>query len=202
MRELIRGMYIKKYYVYEHYLDGNLIYVGKGSGSRAVTFYKRNKKWKEIVGNRCSEIEVKIIESFDCYRKAELFEANLIFENRNERFLANLRIPKVKPTNLRIPKVKPKMRPNERVKGKYVQKMTENQIAEKINKVIKAHLDKPLTAEDKEKLSIELNLVNKRNEIAKWVPIKKILIEEGYSIADKTLTIDGRRRRVSIITEL
>lgn len=63
------------------------------------------------------------------------------------------------------------------------------------------YLNTPLTAEDKEKLSIELNLVNKRNEVAKWVSIKKALIEEGYSIVDKTLTIDGKRRRVSIISE-
>lgn len=63
------------------------------------------------------------------------------------------------------------------------------------------YLNVPLTAEDKEKLSIELNLTNSRNEIAKWVSIKKILSEKGYSIADKTLTVDGKRRRVSIISE-
>lgn len=183
MRELIRGMYEKEHYVYEHYLDGNLIYIGKGSGSRAVTFTQRNRKWKEIVGNRCSEIEVKIIESFDCYEKAELLEANLIFKNRNEKFLANLWIPKVKPNE------------------KLVQKLTEKQITEKINKVTKGYRNTPLTTEDKEKLSIELNLVNKRNEVAKWVSIKKALIEEGYSIVDKTLTVDGKRRRVSIISE-
>ena len=43
--------------------------------------------------------------------------------------------------------------------------------------------------------------MNKKNEVAKWVSIKKTLIEEGYSIVDKTLTIDGKRRRVSIISE-
>ena len=75
---------------------------------------------------------------------------------------------------------------------------------EHLNKTIlldTKYLNTPLTTEDKEKLSIELNLVNKRNEVAKWVSIKKALIEEGYSIADKTLTIDGKRRRVSIISE-
>lgn len=40
----IEKLYIKKYYVYEHYIYGNLIYIGKGSGCRAIDLYNRNTR--------------------------------------------------------------------------------------------------------------------------------------------------------------
>jgi hypothetical protein len=44
---------IKKHYVYEHWLDNECIYVGKGSGYRAYSLtVKRPKTWFEIINNR------------------------------------------------------------------------------------------------------------------------------------------------------
>ena len=63
------------------------------------------------------------------------------------------------------------------------------------------YLNTPLTAEDKDELSIELNVINNKNEILKWTSIRKMLSQNGYIVEDRKLTIDGKRRRVSIISE-
>ena len=58
-----------QYYVYAHILDGNLYYIGSNCGNnknynpnRAWDIHYRNKKYKEFVGERLNEVEVKILE--------------------------------------------------------------------------------------------------------------------------------------------
>lgn len=40
------------YYVYEHYLDNKLFYIGKGSGKRCFHYRDRSKRWNKVVGGR------------------------------------------------------------------------------------------------------------------------------------------------------
>ncbi|WP_028390544.1 hypothetical protein [Bacillus cihuensis] len=59
----------KRYYVYAHYLEGILFYVGSNCGTnkgmnpnRAWDISYRNKKYKNFVGDRLDEVEVEILE--------------------------------------------------------------------------------------------------------------------------------------------
>ncbi|HHX78228.1 MAG TPA: hypothetical protein GX695_00540 [Acholeplasmataceae bacterium] len=61
------------------------------------------------------------------------------------------------------------------------------------------YLEIPLISADKERLCNYLNLINSRGEIKKWRSIKKIIEKMGYIIVDKTLVINDKRTRVSII---
>ncbi|OHR68698.1 hypothetical protein HMPREF3291_08595 [Bacillus sp. HMSC76G11] len=58
-----------RYYVYAHVLDGIIFYVGSNCGTskgmnpnRAWDISYRNKKYREFVGERLNEVEVKILE--------------------------------------------------------------------------------------------------------------------------------------------
>lgn len=66
-----------KFYVYEHWLYGECIYVGKGRINRPLQFCKRNDNWKAIVGDNKKDIIVKIIEEFDTNKEALKFEQEL-----------------------------------------------------------------------------------------------------------------------------
>ena len=61
------------------------------------------------------------------------------------------------------------------------------------------YLNEYLNAEDKENLSIELNILNDKGKLIKWTSIKKIITNLGYEIEDKIITIDDKRARVSMI---
>lgn len=63
-----------KYYIYEHYLDNKLFYIGKGSGGRAFDLLSRSHLWKTKVLGRESEVEIKIIAGFHDNGHAESFE--------------------------------------------------------------------------------------------------------------------------------
>lgn len=80
-------------------------------------------------------------------------------------------------------------------------KATEDEMMKNTIVVDEKYLNTPLTSDDKEQLSIDLNIINSRNVLAKWTSIRKILSEKGYVIEDKTLTVNGKRRRVSFISE-
>lgn len=73
------------YYVYEHYLDGEIIYVGKGKGLRACS-EGRNSYWTMRVGNRINEVEVKIIGYFELEEDALFFERLLIRRRVSEGY--------------------------------------------------------------------------------------------------------------------
>ena len=61
------------------------------------------------------------------------------------------------------------------------------------------YLNKDLNTEDKENLSIELNILNDKGKLIKWTSIKKIITNLGYEIEDKVITVDDKRVRVSMI---
>lgn len=61
------------------------------------------------------------------------------------------------------------------------------------------YIGKPLLSKDKKSLYERLNIINKYGTISKWPTIKKLAEESGYVVADKLKTIDGKRRRVSVI---
>ncbi len=66
-----------KYYVYTHSLDGEIFYVGKGSGTRARRFTFRSEQWNEVVGNRVDNVESNIVCYFQSEKDAYDFETKL-----------------------------------------------------------------------------------------------------------------------------
>lgn len=73
-KDIIDKLYKSEYYVYEHYLDGELFYIGKGTKDRAINFLNRSEIWKDKVNKRESDIEIKIIAHFYDNVYAEAFE--------------------------------------------------------------------------------------------------------------------------------
>lgn len=69
------------YYVYEHWLDNQCFYVGKGSyiynRATAMRDSVRNEKWKNFVGNRKHDVVVKIIKEFEFESDAYDYEEAL-----------------------------------------------------------------------------------------------------------------------------
>lgn len=63
------------------------------------------------------------------------------------------------------------------------------------------YLNKELTKKDKDELCEELEIINSRGKISKWRETKSIIEKSGYTVEDKTSTIDSKRIRVSIITK-
>lgn len=73
-KDIIDKLHKSKYYIYEHYLDGKLFYIGKGTKERAINFSNRSKAWKIKVNNRETDIEIKVIAHFYDNLYAEAFE--------------------------------------------------------------------------------------------------------------------------------
>nr|WP_054549545.1 NUMOD3 domain-containing DNA-binding protein [Lysinibacillus sphaericus] len=71
-----------KYYVYIHKLNDEVIYVGKGSGSRKY-FAHRNKCWQKIVGENKSQVRIEIVKRFDNEEQAYKFEKELTLYYKN-----------------------------------------------------------------------------------------------------------------------
>lgn len=70
-----------KFYVYEHWLNGECLYVGKGSGKRAFDFKQRREDYKNLLCKFGDEIEVKIVKNFDNEEDALKFEKELQIEH-------------------------------------------------------------------------------------------------------------------------
>lgn len=66
--------------------------------------------------------------------------------------------------------------------------------------VLMKYLNRDLTATDKEKLCLELDIRNRNNHIFKWNKIKELLINEGYSIKETKKRINGKQIRFSVIS--
>lgn len=66
------------FYVYEHYIDNKIFYVGKGKGQRAYEFRDRGSAWMNRVKGRESEIKVKIVAYFEKEEDAYFYEENKI----------------------------------------------------------------------------------------------------------------------------
>lgn len=62
-------------------------------------------------------------------------------------------------------------------------------------------LNRPLTKEDKDSLCEYLNLFDERGRLLKWTRVKKLLIERGFKIQDKKITINKKRVNVTIVTK-
>ena len=57
------------YYVYEHWLDGKVVYVGKGKGDRALKA-SRNKFWKDVVKDNLFNVDV-VIKAYSIVEKTQ-----------------------------------------------------------------------------------------------------------------------------------
>lgn len=62
-------------------------------------------------------------------------------------------------------------------------------------------LNKPLERIDKELLCEDINIIDNKGRITKWRGIKIILEKSGYILEDRTLVIDGQRKRTTTITK-
>lgn len=65
----------------------------------------------------------------------------------------------------------------------------------------KKWLGKPLTTKDKQALCNELNRFNERGRLKRWNTIAKELIDQGYKINPKKITIDDKRQSCHIINK-
>lgn len=72
---------------------------------------------------------------------------------------------------------------------------------EKFQKIEKEWLDKPLTAEDKRKIAETLNIIRSKGQKGSWKTVSEALKEGGYKITDGTKNIDGKRKRITIISK-
>lgn len=80
-RHLIDTLYKidgKYYYVYEHWINNEIIYIGKGRGNRAYDFQRRSDKWIDLVAGREKSIDVVIKGYFKEEEEAFVYEELLI----------------------------------------------------------------------------------------------------------------------------
>lgn len=172
-------LYRKRYYVYEHYIDGNLFYIGKGQGGRAVEFWSRNDYWKRLVNGRYGDIEVRIVKVFEDESEAILLESKLLKLNIDNKHLTNQQFANYH-------------------RSQY-EKQTKEFIFNRIVEVIPEYLDRVLINADKTQLCEEINLIDINGRVIMWPTIKKLLIENGFIVNEKTKTINGKRSRIVII---
>lgn len=80
----------KPYYVYEHWLDGQCFYVGKGSyihnRAQALGDSVRNKEWRNFVGNRKKEVIINIVKDFYSEQDAYDYEEKLSIKRIKEGY--------------------------------------------------------------------------------------------------------------------
>lgn len=85
------------YYVYEHWLDGKVVYVGKGKGDRALKA-SRNDFWKDVVRNNLFNVDVVIKAYFKDEKDALDYEESLIYKHlKNNEQLTNIASGNIQP---------------------------------------------------------------------------------------------------------
>jgi hypothetical protein len=70
-----------RYYVYGHYMDGVLKYIGRGSGSRALFLGERNPAWEAAITD-CKAFEIAILSRHEAYSDAKDWENIMINMHR------------------------------------------------------------------------------------------------------------------------
>lgn len=74
---------------------------------------------------------------------------------------------------------------------------------EKALGVIERILGKYIDTKDKDKIAEELNIRRREDgRLVKWKKISEVLEKNGYKIENEQKTIDGKRKRVSIVTKI
>lgn len=76
-----------EFYVYKHYLDGKLFYIGKGKGLRCFEFKSRGSAWKNYVDGRENDVLVDIVRVFKSENEAFNFESNEIVTSKSEHLV-------------------------------------------------------------------------------------------------------------------
>lgn len=185
----IGDLYKTKYYVYEHLIDGNVFYIGKGTRTRAVEFGGRSSLWNAIVKERFDEISVNILANFESNSEAEDYEKRYIKRmSETGVMMANLQYNSKSNENLKVLGLS---------QSKSVLTINEN----KDIKIPKCYLDKPLEPYEKRKLCEILNLKDTSGRIAQWTSIHQILKKKGYEVENKQVRYGKKRVRISIIKE-
>lgn len=182
MSNIINQMYKTKYYVYEHYIEGNLFYIGKGKNCRATDLKIRDRShaWNNIVKNNQANVEVRIVANFDTDEAAIAYERKAI----KEAFEVETKLANVihnNNNNIRLPS-------------------TESDIASTIQTISNKYLNILLTTSIKKMFCNELNLINSSGRQVRWPGIKILLIDQGYKITDAQRVVDGKKQRISILS--
>ena len=200
------------HYVYEHKLDGKVIYVGKGTGYRAVSL-DRNVYWKALVGERVDEVDVEIKAYFKEENDALIYESILIDRYINENMkLTNIAMNSNIYEDYSYLEETIKEIIDKETKDKLKRAMSllikdetpiDVQILEREKSIgsIKRRLNKLLTVEDKKQIAEELNVKRKENgRLIKWTTIKRVLLDNWYDVNDIRKMVDGKRKSFSIIS--
>lgn len=61
------------------------------------------------------------------------------------------------------------------------------------------YLNTPLLSKDKQKLCNHLKIINNKGIISKWREVSKLIEKSGYTLENKTMTIEGKRTRITVI---
>lgn len=64
------------YYVYAHLLDNIPFYIGYGKERRAKNLWARKRRWKEYVGDRINDVQIKYLETNLSEDRAKELEIN------------------------------------------------------------------------------------------------------------------------------
>jgi len=67
---------MKKFYVYAHIVEKEIVYIGCGTGSRSYNLNARSRRWKDNVNK--DELTIKILKRFSVRDDAEAYELELL----------------------------------------------------------------------------------------------------------------------------
>lgn len=206
------------YYVYEHWLDDEIIYVGKGRVNRAESKY-RNVYWRAKVGDRVSEVRIVIRGYFLKEKDALTFEnilileyidsgkelCNIIFNKKISTLFSEKEIndfinkDKSEKEMKRLRRARKKSRVKRRPISKIEHRKRYYREMDHINFPCDL-LDEPLDISIKRDLIEKLNVEDTNGRRAGWLIISRALTLQGFTITNKQLTLSGVRKRVSFVS--
>lgn len=207
------------HYVYEHSLDGEVFYIGKGIKNRACDLISRSPLWIEYVNGREREVSVEIVALFENDKNALMFEESLIRKYTSSglnlcNVTHNPQEDIKKKASLARSNLKEKSEEvaEEIHHGTKISKGSDS-YKKKIDKIklmkedcsnIKIpaeYLNSLLTKEDKIELCKILNLRKMNGKIVPWKIASKIIEENTkfYVFDNKQVYANGRFQSASII---